>query len=251
LRTGTPESLRDLVIFLSDSFHFRVYAEFLHSVKTGGNAVKKLTGMDAFEYFGTDKPLADVFNAAMTNLSEMTLPAVLEAYDFGGLGTLADIAGGHGFLLAGILKKNSDVQGILFDLPQVLAGAATRIESLGLASRCRMVSGDFFEAVPAADSYVMKHIIHDWDDEKCVKILGNCARAMTGKAGKVILIECVLASSNEPQYAKWGDIEMLALPGGRERTAEEFAKLFSRAGLRLARVVPTKSPVCVIEGTRV
>ena len=249
MRTEASDSVRDMVVWMADPFHFRTYAELMHSVQTGGNAVKKLTGMDAFDYFESDKAEGEMFNAAMTSFSGMIIPAVLEAYDFSGLGTLADIAGGQGFVLTSILKKHPDLSGILFDLPHVISGAAPRIESLGPASRCRIVEGDFFQSVTAADSYVMKHIIHDWDDERALRILRNCIAAMTG-AGKVILIEAVLAPGNEPHLAKWIDIEMLAMPSGRERTESEFANLFSGAGLRLSRVVQTQSPLCVVEAVK-
>jgi hypothetical protein len=249
MRSGTPDSMRDVMIWMGDEFHFRTYAEFMHSVKTGGTAVKKLTGCEAFEYFEKDKAEGELFNAAMTSFSAALMPAVLEAYDFGGLGTLADVAGGHGFALTSILQKHSDLRGILFDLPHVVSGAKSRIESLGLADRCQIVAGDFFQSVPPADSYVMKNIIHDWDDPRALTILKNCAGALRGK-GKVILIEMVISPGNEPHFGKWLDIEMLALAGGRERTRVEFAALFSQAGLSLSSVVPTKSPVCVVEAVK-
>jgi hypothetical protein len=197
-----------------------------------------------------DSAEQEVFNAAMTNLSAHLIPPVLEEYDFGGLGTLADIGGGHGFLLAAILQKHPGLRGIVFDLPDVVAGARPRIESLGLGSRCEIAAGDFFQSVPAADSYVMKSIIHDWDDARSAAILKNCARAMCGTGGKVLLIEFVIDPGNEQSLAKWIDMEMLAMAGGRERSEAEFAAMFAKAGLRLARVVRTKSPYCVVEAVR-
>jgi hypothetical protein len=250
LRAGARESLRDMVLFVSDPFHFRNYAEFMHSVRTGGTVVKKVTGREVWEYLEEDKAEAEIFNAAMTTFSAQLAPPVLEAYDFSGLGSLVDVAGGHGFLLTSILKKHADLRGILFDLARVAPAAKSRIESLGLASRCEIVSGDFFKSVPAANNYIMKNIIHDWDDAHAVAILKNCAGAMRGK-GKVILLEMVISPGNEPHFGKILDIEMLALAGGRERTEAEFAGLFSAAGLRLTRVVPTKSPMCVIESVKV
>ena len=247
--TGARDSMRDVMVWMGDDFHLRTYAELMHSVKTGGTAVKKFTGSEAFEYFEQDKAEGERFNAAMTNFSAVLMPAVLEAYDFSGLGTLADIAGGHGFALTSILKKHPDLRGILFDLPHVVSGAKPRIESLGLADRCQIVAGDFFQAVPVADCYVMKNIIHDWDDARALAILKNCAGALRGK-GKVILIENVISPGNEPHFGKWLDIDMLTLAGGRERTQAEFAALFSQARLRLSRVVPTKSPVCVVEAVK-
>lgn len=246
MRTGARESLRDMVLWIADPFHFRNYAELMHSVKSGETVIKKTSGREIWEYFEQDKAEAKIFNDAMTTFSALLTPPVLEAYDFGGLGTLADIAGGHGFLLTSILKKHADLRGILFDLTGVAPAAKSRIESLGLASRCEIVSGDFFTSVPAADNYLMKNIIHDWDDAHAVAILKNCAGAMRGK-GKVILLELVISPGNEPHFGKFLDIEMLALASGRERTEAEYAGLFSAAGLRLSRVVPTKSAACLIE----
>lgn len=250
MRAGARDSLRGMVLWMADPFHFRNYAELMHSVRTGDTVIKKVTGHDIWEYFEKDKAEAEVFNTAMTTFSALLTPPVLDAYDFSGLGTLADIAGGHGYVLTSILKKHADLRGILFDLSHVAPAARSRIESLGLASRCEIVSGDFFKSVPAADSYVMKNIIHDWDDAHALTILKNCAGAMRGK-GKVILLELVISPGNEPHFGKFLDIEMLALAGGRERTEAEYADLFSKAGLRLSRVVPTKSPACVIEAVKV
>jgi hypothetical protein len=249
LAKGEAGSLREMVLWMTDQFHMRVFGELMHSVETGGPVIEKVWGCHAFEYFEQDKAEGEVFHAAMTSFSSMELPAILDAYDFSGLGTLADVAGGHGFLLTGILQKHSDVRGILIDLPQVVEAAKPRIKSLALAKRCDTASSNIFEAVPAADNYVMKHVIHDWDDAKSVQILENCAKAMRGK-GKVIVIDMVIAPGNEPHFAKWLDLEMLTMPGGRERTEEDFANLFMRAGLRLSRVVPTQAPVCVIEAVK-
>jgi hypothetical protein len=249
LRAGAPDSMRDMVVWLTTPVHFQTYAELMHSVKTGATAIDKVTGHECFEYFRHNPDVGEVFNQAMTGFSAMMAPAVLEAYDFSGIGTLADIAGGHGFLLTSILKKHSDVQGILFDLPHVCSGAEAAVEAQGLASRCRILEGDFFKSVPAADSYIMKHIIHDWDEPRAVQILKNCASAMRGK-GKVLLVESVIAPGNDPHLAKWVDIEMMTMPSGKERTEKEFADLFAQAGLRFSRLVYTKSPVCVIEALK-
>ena len=250
LRSGVPGSLRDVVLWLGNPLHLRIFAEFMHSIETGATAIQKATGHEAFEYFKHDAAEQVIFNAAMTNLSAFLIPPVLEAYDFGALGTLADVGGGHGFLLAAILQKHPGLRGIVFDLPDVVAGAKPRIESLGLASRCEIAGGDFFQGVPAADSYVMKSIIHDWDDARSVTILKNCARAMRGTTGKVLLVEFIIDPGNEPSLGKWIDMEMLAMAGGRERTEAEFAELFAKAGLRLARIVRTKSPYCVVEAVK-
>lgn len=174
---------------------------------------------------------------------------MVAAYDFSGIDTLADIAGGHGFLLSQILRAHPDVKGILFDMDHVIAGANEMLERHGVADRVETASGDFFKAVPSADAYIMKHIIHDWDDERSIKILESIHRAMIGD-GKLLLVEMVVPEGNDPHPAKLLDLEMLTSPGGLERTADEYASLFDRAGFRLNRIVPTMSPFSVIEGVK-
>lgn len=250
LRGDVPGSARDTVMFLSDPLHLRIFAELLHSVETGGTAFKKTTGMEPFDFFRQNAEENRAFNAAMTSISAHFVPPAIEAYDFGESGTLADIGGGHGILLAMILQKHRGLHGIVFDLPHVVEGAKPRIESLGLASRYEVLGGDFFEAVPPADSYVMKSIIHDWDEPRAIAILKNCAKSMRSPNGKVILIEQVIPEGNEPSLAKWIDMEMLAMAGGRERSEAEYAQLFAKAGLRLARVIHAPSPFSVIEAVK-
>jgi hypothetical protein len=251
LRADHEDSVRDMMLWLADEFHFHTYPEMLHSVKTGETVVEKVYGESCFGYLEKNKALGEVFNRAMTMFSKMLGPAALEAYDFSYLNgkTLVDIGGGHGSLLTMILKKYPEIRGVIFDLEHVHVGAKTRITEAGLTSRCDTVGGDFFSAVPAADAYIMKNIIHDWSDEKALTILKNCAAAGRGKT-KVVLIECVLTPGNEPHFGKWLDLEMLLLPGGRERTERDFARLLDAAGFTLTRVVPTKSAACVIEAEK-
>ena len=250
LRSDLAGSSRDTVLFIANPLHLRVFAELMHSIESGETAFKKVTGLDAFEFFRQDAEDNREFNAAMTSITTSFIGPVLAAYDFGESGTLADIGGGHGFLLTAVLQKHPGVRGIVFDLPHVVVGAKPRIESLGLASRCEIASGDFFKIVPQADNYVLKSIIHDWDDTRAIMILKNCAAAMRGTSGKVILLEFVIDPGNEPSLGKWIDLEMLTMAGGRERTEAEFAELFAKAGLRLARVVRTAAPQCVIEAVK-
>lgn len=250
LRSDQAGSSRDTVLFIANPLHLRVFAELMHSIESGETAFKKVTGLDAFEFFRQDAEENWEFNAAMTSITTSFIGPVLAAYDFGESGTLADIGGGHGFLLSAILQKHPGLRGIVFDLPHVVEGAKPRIESLGLASRCEIAGGDFFKIVPQADSYVLKSIIHDWDDTRAIAILKNCATAMRGNSGKIILLEFVIDPGNEPSLGKWIDLEMLTMAGGRERTEAEYAELFAKAGLRLARVVRTAAPQCVIEAVK-
>jgi hypothetical protein len=207
-------------------------------------------GAEVFDYFAKNPEQAAVFNRAMTDMSMATAPAVVEGYDFSGTGTLADIAGGHGYLLAQILKANPKMKGVLFDMPQVIAGAGELLEREGVAERVEKVAGDFFTSVPAgADAYIMKHIIHDWDDARARKILRNI-RSVMPASGKVLIVETVVPEGNEPHYSKLLDLEMLASPGGIERTPAEYSELLAAAGLRLSRIVPTPSPFSIVEAVR-
>ena len=237
----------DMVLWMADPFHLRVYADAMHTTMTGQPAAEKTVGMKVFEYFPTDPALSERFNNAMTALSATVIAAALEAYDFSGVGTLVDIAGGHGQVLTSILQAYPSMRGVLTDLPHVLAGAEHRIRELGLADRIRTEPIDFFKAVPAGgDAYMMKHIIHDWDDPEALTILGNIRKVIPAN-GRVVLLESVLPPGNAPDFGKVIDIEMMLMPGGRERTEEEFRSLFERAGFRLARIVPTSAPLWVVE----
>jgi hypothetical protein len=247
LRTGSP--LRDMTEWMTDPFHFQTYSHLLHSVRSGESGMEIAAGTPVFEYFRQNPEEGDVFNRAMTALSKVVIPAVLEAYDFSGIATLADIAGGHGFVLASVLERYPAMKGILYELENVAPGARSRFAEMGLAGRTQVLIGDFFQSVPTgADAYMMKHIIHDWDDEKAARLLRNIHQALAPvPRGRVILIEAVLQPGNEPSMGKLIDLEMLVGPGGRERTEQEFRGLFENSGFRLTRIVPTKSPLSVLE----
>ena len=248
LRSDRP-GMYPMALWITSPFHFRAYAELVHSARTGEPAVERVVGMPAFEYLAKDRELSEIFNNAMTSFSAMVVPAALEAYDFSGISTLVDVAGGHGMLLASILQKFPGTRGILADVDHVIAGAGPRLHAAGVADRVETRTIDFFKAVPeGGDVYIMKHIIHDWDDDRASIILGNIRKALSGKPnGKVILLEAIVAGGNEPDPTKLIDLEMMVMPGGRERTTAEFEALFARSGFRLTRVVPTKSPLAVIE----
>ena len=247
LISGRPGSAYDMSLWLPDPFHFRVYAEAMHSITTGEPAVEKATGVPVFEFFPKNPEISEIFNNAMTAFSAFVIPAALEAYDFSGIDTLVDVAGGHGQVLMSVLQKYPQMKGVLVDLPHVIEGAVPRIKAAGLDGRLKTETGDFFKSVPAGgDAYIMKHIIHDWDDERALTILKNIKKAMK-PGGRVILLESVLLpGSADPDFGKLIDIEMLLFPGGRERTEEEFRQLFARAGFTLSDVIPTKSPLSVL-----
>jgi hypothetical protein len=248
LRPDVPGNMHDMALWVTSPFHFRVYAEMMHSVRTGQPAAEKVTGMPVFEYFPRDPELSEIFNNAMTTFSNQVIPAALEAYDFSGIDLLVDVAGGHGAVLTAVLQQYPKMRGVLFDLDHVIAGAGRRIAAAGVSDRLEIEAGNFFTKVtPGADAYIMKHIIHDWDDERALRILENIRTAMGAKRARVILLESVIPPGNSPDFGKIIDLEMLMMPGGKERTADEFAKLFAEAGFKLTKIVPTGSPLSVIE----
>lgn len=249
LRVGIPGSMHDSMIFMGEPWHYNIWANMLHSAKTGGTAWKETYGEEVFDWFPKNPEASEIFNGCMSELSAGSAPAIVAAYDFSGIDTLADIAGGHGFLLSQILKANPDMKGILFDMEHVIAGAGDMLRANGVEERVKTVAGDFFVEVPAADAYIMKHIIHDWDDEQSIKILQTIHRAMKD-GGKVLLAEMVIPEGNEPHPGKMLDLEMLTSPGGLERTEAEYSSLFERAGFKLNRIVPTMSPFSVIEAVK-
>jgi hypothetical protein len=247
LCTNVPGSLRAFATTELGDDHYEGWGNLLHSVKTGEIAFDNHFGMSAWEYYAQHPDNGKTFNDAMTGMSLGTIEAVLGSYDFSGINKLADIGGGHGALMASILKVNPEMQGIVFDAPVVVPGAQERIEAEGLANRCEVVGGDFFAAVPSgADAYILKWIIHDWEEARAITILKNCHQAMPAN-GKLILVEAVVPSSNEPHFSKFIDLNMLVMTGGRERTIEEYRTLLAAAGFRLTRIVPTPSPMSVVE----
>ena len=246
LRSDTPENLAAMLEFMGSRHHFLFYSEMRHALKTGEPTVEKVTGISCFDLFERDQEYARLFDDAMTNFSQRTIPSILEAYDFSGTRTLVDIAGGHGFVLGSILQKYPAMRGILFDVERVIAGAPPLLRSLDVLDRVQLVSGDFFHSVPAADTYIMQHIIHDWDDVRAAAILRNCRAAMQGN-GKVLVVDGVVPEGDAPDFSKLLDIEMMMLPGGKERTQREFAALFAQAGLKLSRIVQTPM-IAIVEG---
>jgi len=250
LRSEHASSLRNAAIFMGEEWHWQVWANTLYSVETGKPAWGKVHGAEVFDYFSNHSQQFEIFNRAMTDMSAGTAPVVVEAYDFSGMDVLADIAGGHGLLLAAILKANPKMKGILFDVPAVIEGAGKLLEQEGVAGRVSTISGNFFESVPAgADVYLMQHIIHDWDDERSIQILRNIKAAIKLN-GRVLLVETVIPKGNDPHLSKLMDLEMLVSPGGVERTENEYAKLFEQSGFRLTRVIPTKPAYSIIEAVR-
>ena len=249
LRSDVPGSKRALALMSGDE-QFRTWAEIDYSIQTGKTAFDKVFGKPIFAYLGEHPDKARIFDAAMVGIHGRESNAILEAYDFSEFRLIADIGGGNGSQITSILQQHTELQGLLFDLPHVIEAARGRIESLSLSDRCKLVGGSFFDAVPdGADAYVMRHIIHDWNDELALAILQNCHRAMPIN-GKLLVIESVIPLGNEPFAGKLLDLVMMLIPGGKERTEDEYRALFHHAGFELTRVVPTAGEVSIIEARK-
>ena len=243
-------SLRNIVLWTVDPFHYGVYSELLETAKTGIPACTGICGESVFEHFTHNPELGGTFDAAMTNVCEITVPALVDAYDFSCVGTLVDVAGGHGTLLFEALKRHPSLRGILCDSARCLPPAEQRIRDLGLEGRCSFEAMDLLEQVPeGGDAYILKNVLHDWADDQCIRILRNCRKAMDDvKAkGKRVLIAEAILTGGQSSMAKWLDLDMLVLAGGRERTEEEFRGLIEGAGLEFSRIVPTRSLFSIIE----
>ncbi|MEE6179169.1 methyltransferase [Mycobacterium sp. 050134] len=227
------------------------WSHCIDAVRTGEAVVPKLRGMDGFEWLAGQPELSELFDAAMTNLSELAVDAVTAAYDFADYRTIVDVAGGHGRLLAGILAKNPTATGILFDLPHVVAGAEPLLSNHFVAERVRILEGSFFDAVPeGGELYVLKNIIHDWPDDKAQQIL-KTLRASTRTGTTVLLVECVIPPHDRDSVAKWTDLEMLVVNTGRERTGDEYRDLLEKTDFQMTRIVPTPSPFSIVEAAAV
>jgi hypothetical protein len=230
---------------------FQAWSEFLYCIQTGKTAFDKVFGMPAFDWLSKHPEQAKTFDAAMVGVHGRETSAMTDVYDFSDIAVLADIGGGNGSLLTTVLQKHPATKAILYDLPGVTERAKVSLRAAGLAERCQVIGGNFFESVPSgANAYLMRHIIHDWDDEKATKILQNVHRAMP-KDGRLLVVESVIPPGNDPAFGKLLDLHMLVVPGGKERTEEEYRTLFKGAGFHLSKIVPTKAEVSVIEGRRV
>jgi len=247
LRSDVPNSLRDVAMFWGADWHWQVWAKSLYSVRTGKSAWSQVHGEEVFQYFENNPEAGRIFNRAMSSFSGLATEAVLNAYDFNGIETLVDIGGGEGRMLTGILEAYPKLRGVLFDLPYVIDDAREQIAETRVSNRVEFAAGDFFASVPGgADAYILKNIIHDWDDEHALTILKNVRRAMK-RGGRVLLVEAIIAEGSNQNFGKLIDLEMLVSSGGQERARQEYKDLFARAGLKLNRIVPTESPYSVIE----
>jgi len=249
LRSDVPGSKRALALMSGDE-QFRAWAEIEYSIRTGEIAFDKVFGKPIFDYLGENPDKARIFDAAMVGIHGRESDVIAKAYDFSGVNVVADIGGGNGSQMMGLLHHHPSLNGIVFDLPHVIERARGQIEEAGLSDRCELVAGNFFESVPAgADVYLMRHIIHDWHEDKALGILRNCHTAMPDK-GKLLVVESVIPPGNDPFGGKFLDLVMLLIPGGKERTEDEYRSLFAMAGFELTQVFPTETEVSVVEAVK-
>jgi hypothetical protein len=232
---------------MAGNWMWKAWEEFEYSLKTGRTAMEKAHGMPVFDYLANHPQEAAQFSEAMVGIHGAEPPAVAEAYDFSKFGIIIDVGGATGNMLAHILSRYPQPEGVLFDRPHVVTEAPALLHAHGVEHRVRIEEGNFFESVPAGgDAYILSHIIHDWNEDQCLTILGNCRKAMK-HSSKLLIVEFVLPEGDTPHFGKLVDMVMLAIPGGEERTAAEYSTLFARAGLKLTRVVPTTSDVSIVE----
>jgi hypothetical protein len=248
LLADAPGSLRDVALLYGDDWLWRAYGRMLWSVQTGRPAFQHIHGESLFDYLHHHPAAGTVFHNAMTGFSAHEAAAIVSAYDFSRIQRVVDVGGGQGALLTALLHAHQHLSGVLFDLDEVIAHADHLITTPGLRERCACVAGDFFAAVPTGgDLYILKSVLHNWDDGKSVQILRNCRAAMSERA-RLVLAERVIPAGNTPSESKLFDINMLVVLGGQERTEQEYSSLFHTAGLRLTEVIPTGTPLSLIEG---
>ena len=247
LRQDYPGTMRDMVLMMFNDSDWEAWERLDYSVRTGRSAFEFVHGTDSWTYLSARPEEYAVFNRAMTSISDATNASILQAYDFSTISTLADIGGGHGKFLATIFDAHPALHGILFDIPPVIDQATEAIRGTVLDGRCQLVAGSFFDTIPTgADAYILKHVLHDWGDADCKKILDACRKAMETNA-KLLIVEQALPAINAPVGAVSTDLSMLVGPGGGERTEQEYRALLEASGFTLTGVYPTRAIHSVIE----
>lgn len=247
LKADAPGSARATLIAFCGPAFWRSWEEIIYSLQTGKPGFDKAVGMPVFDYLAQHPEEASYFSEAMVGFHGAEPPAVARAYDFSPIETLVDVGGATGNMLAAILSAHAAPRGILFDRAHVVSEAPALLEARGVAARVTIEPGDFFQGVPAGgDAYLLSHIIHDWNEDQCLTILGHCRTAMKPD-GRLLIVETVLPPGDTPHQGKVQDMVMLVVPGGQERTEAEYAALLGKAGFRISRVVPTDSVVSIVE----
>jgi hypothetical protein len=251
LESDRPESLAPWAEHAGRAYVRQAWAGLLDSVRTGENAFARVHGRSVWEYRAAHPDDGALFDAGMVAFAATAARLVLDAYDFAGFATVVDVGGGHGGLLAAILSRNPSQRGVLFDQPHVVAGASELLGARGVEDRCHVIAGSFFDTVPSGgDAYVLKSVVHDWEDSEALTILRNCRLAMNGSA-LLLLVERDLGNANQNPAVKFSDLNMLVAPGGRERSEAEYDALLAASGFRRTRTVPTADDVMVIEAAPV
>jgi hypothetical protein len=247
LRNDMAGSLAGWAALVGRPYQWGAWAQLLHAVKTGENAFQHLHGVDAWEYRRERPEENAIFDAAMQSFTRGLNDALLDAYDFGRFACIVDVGGGNGALLAGVLREHPNVTGVLFDQPHVVDGAEPVLQEARVGERCRVVGGSFFDSVPeGGDAYVMKSILHDWDDAEATAILRVCRRAMRDES-RLLVIERLVEPPNRGAPTKFSDLNMLTILGGRERTLAEFRVLLEAGGFELQGETATAAGFSVIE----
>lgn len=247
LKTGAPGAARSTILAFCGPAFARSWDHIIYSLETGKTGFEKANGMPIFDYLAQHPDEASHFSEAMVGFHGSEPPTVAAAYDFSNAGTIVDVGGATGNMLAAILSRHAGPRGVLFDRPHVVGDAPALLESRGVMDRVTIDPGDFFERVTeGGDVYILSHIIHDWNEDQCLTILGNLRRAMKPDS-RLLIVETVLPPGDTPHQGKMQDMVMLVIPGGQERTEAEYADLLGKAGFRLNRVVPTESVVSIVE----
>jgi hypothetical protein len=247
LKSGAPGSARATILTLAGGHQMRAADELLYSVQTGKTGFEKAFGMPVFDWLAQHPDQASLFSETMVGVHGQEPAAVAAAYDFSEFATVVDVGGATGNLLSAILVRHRGPRGVLFDMPHVVRDAPALTQARGVADRVAIETGSFFESVPSGgDAYLLSHIIHDWSEEQCLTILGNCRRAMK-PTSRLLIVETVIPGGDAPHAGKMFDIVMLVVPGGEERSEAQYRDLLGKAGFRLTRVVPTESVVSIVE----
>ncbi|MBD2018597.1 methyltransferase [Leptolyngbya sp. FACHB-36] len=253
LRHDTPDAIGPMVNVLGEDWHWQVWGRLLESVQTGEAAFDRIHGMELYDYCQQNPDFARTHGPSKTSVSARASAALLANYDFSGMSKVVDVAvlGGYGNTLIPLLTANPTMQGVLYDLPFVIEGAQPVIAASGIGDRCELLHGHCLDSVPTGgDAYVLMFVIHNWDDQRAIKILQNCREAMTA-TGKVLLVEMVMPSGNDPFVGKFVDLEsLLTTPGGYERTEAQYRSLLETAGYRLTRIIPTQTANSILEAEK-
>jgi len=247
LREDAPDSMRGIALLMGHPLLWEEWGHLLTAVKTGEASLPAVRGMGPFEFLMANPEYAATFFRGMASMSDPETDPVLNSYDFSRFGKIVDVGGGRGALLAGILERVSGAEGILFDAPHATGPAAAIFDAAGVADRCKIENGSYFESVPSGgDAYLLKHTLHDFTEEQCLAVLSNVRNAISPD-GTLLIFEYVLTGQNAHHIGNIVDLWLLLMLGAKERSSDQYAELLSKAGFKLANVIPTTCPVSIIE----